>query len=521
VRRLARFAALLALLIVPAAAAQAEWKEATSTNFIVYSEGSEAQLRAFTTKLEKFDKVLRTFHKVTAPPAPVKLKVYLLPDIGAVGKMAGNEGVAGYYITDARSPMMVGTRGSASTAGIEAESILLHEYTHHFMYEYFPGTYPTWYSEGFAEFWGSTNILAGDVVEVGAPAEHRFSSFVYNRWVPLDKLLAAQSYADIPDLDLLYAQGWLLVRYAFDHPERQRQLQAYLTAINGGATYAQATKQAFPDIKRLDAELSGYSGRQRFTVVRLPFRPIDVGPIAVRTLRPAEQALTEYEIKLNQGILNRDMAEFAGKVRDVARRYPDDPFALNLLGEVEMLAGNKDAAMTALDHLLSIEPNHPRALMRKAKLQMEALRAAGSNDEAAWTAARQLVIRANKAAPNDPVVLESYYDSFAMRGQLPPASAQASLYRAMQLAPSDDELRFKVASDFEKRDMLPEAIAIIRPSAFVLPHRKTESERDRKRREEKEERDRRAGNQRHETARELLERLEAKLAASRRAPAPG
>lgn len=516
---LARVAALLALLTVPAAAARAEWKEATSTNFVVYSEGSEAQLRAFTTKLEKFNRVLRAFHKVSAPPAPIKLNVYLLPDIGAVGKMAGSQGVAGYYITDARRPMMVGTRGSASTAGIEAESILLHEYTHHFMYQFFPATYPTWYSEGWAEFWGSTNILANDVVEVGAPAEHRFGSFVYNRWVPLGKLLAAQSYADIPDLDLLYAQGWLLVRYAFDNPERQRQLEAYLTAINRGATYAQATKQAFPDINRLDSELSGYAGRQRFSVVRLPFKAIDVGQITVRTLRPAEQALAEYEIKLNQGILKREAAEFAGKVRDDARRFPDDPFALNLLGEVEMLAGNSAAAMTALDRLLQIEPNHPRALMRKAKLQMEALRAAKSTDEAAWTAARQLIIRANQAAPNDPIVLESFYDSYAMRGLLPPASAQASLYRAMQLAPSDDELRFRVASDFEKRDMIPEAIAIIRPSAFVLPHRKTESERERKRREEKEEKNRRAGTERRETARELLERLEKKLAASKAASA--
>ena len=36
----------------------------------------------------------------------------------------------------------------------------------------------------------------------------------------------------------------------------------------------------------------------------------------------------------------------------------------------------------------------------------------------------------------------------------------------MELAPSDDELRYKVALDFERRDMIPEAIAIIRPLAY-------------------------------------------------------
>jgi tetratricopeptide (TPR) repeat protein len=510
-RRFTELAALLAIAMP--AAANAEWKEATSTNFIVYSEGSQHQLTDFITKLEKFNFVLRTVKHVTAPPSPVKLKVYLLPDIGAVQKMAGSDGVAGYYVQDARSPMMVGTRGSASTAGIDAESILLHEYTHHFMYGYFPGTYPTWYSEGFAEFWGSTNILAHDVVEIGQPAEYRFGSFVYNRWLPLKKLLTAQSYADVPDLDLLYAEGWGLVRYVFDHPDRQRQLDSYLTAVNRGATYEQAMNRAFPDVDRLDRELYDFVKSSHFSVVRLPFRAIDVGRIEIRTLRPAEQALTEYEVKLNQGtVLQREIAEFAAKVRAAANRYPDDPFALGLLAEVEQLAGNRDAALAAVDRLLRIQPGNARALMRKGKLQVEALRMARSADATAWDSARQMMIQANRSAPNDPIVLEAYYDSFVAQGVIPPSGAQNALYHAMELAPSDDDLRYKVAADFEKRNMIAEAIAVIRPAAFVIPHRK-ETERKRKEREVREERNLSAGKQRRETAREMLERLEGKAKA--------
>jgi len=518
VGRSIKLAALLAMTTIPAAA-QAEWKEATSTNFIVYSEGSQQQLTDFVTKLEKFNFVLRTIKRVTAPPSAVKLKVYLFADIGAVQKMAGSDGVAGYYVQDARSPMMVGTRGSASTAGIDAESILLHEYTHHFMYGYFPGTYPTWYSEGFAEFWGSTNFLAGNVVEIGQPAEYRFQSFVDNRWVPLKKLLTAQSYADIPDLDLLYAEGWGLVRFVFDHPDRQRQLDSYLTAVNRGATYEQAMKQAFPDIDRLDRQLYDFVKSSHFSIVRLPFRPIDVGRIDIRTLRPAEQALTEYEIKLNQGsVLQREVGEFAAKVRPIANRYPDDAFALGFLAEVEQLAGNRDAAMAAVDRLLKVEPGNARGQMRKGKLQAEGLRAARSTDASAWAAARNLMIAANRAAPNDPIVLEAYYDSFVAQDVLPPSGAQNALYHAMELAPSDDDLRYKVAADFEKRNMIAEAIAIIRPSAFVLPHRK-ESEKKRKEREARQERNLSAGEQRRETALEMLERLETKAGKAPERPA--
>jgi tetratricopeptide (TPR) repeat protein len=514
------------LLGAAPAAALAQWKEATSKNFIVYSEGSEAELREFATKLEKFDYVLRAYHKVTAPPSPLKLRVYLLPTIAAVGKMAGGAGVGGYYISDARGLMMVGTRTGTGGRGsdirsarevvdFDYESILLHEYAHHFMYQYFPATYPSWYSEGFAEFWGATRFLPGNIVEVGLPANYRFGSFWSNRWLPLNKLLTAQSYADVPELDLLYAEGWLLMRYAWEKPERQRQLQAYLTAINGGASYEDAVKQGFGDPSSLNSELFAYAGRSKFSVLRLPFKPIDPGTITIRSVSPAENALMSYAIRLGQGILQRDAADFVKRLRQDASRFPDDPHALGLLAEAERLAGNREAANAAVDGLLKAAPNDPQGLMRKGQLEIDALKAAGSKDQKAWRAARQYLMRANKLAPKDPLVLEAYYDSFRAQGVLPPEAAQNALYDAMELAPSDDELRYKLAADFEQRNMIEEAIAIIRPAAFVLPHRKNETESEKKKREEREEKYRSAGREKRETAREMFDRLKTKLAATK------
>ncbi|MGA9580488.1 MAG: hypothetical protein WBR13_00785 [Allosphingosinicella sp.] len=516
--------AMLAMLMCLPGAALAEWKEATSSNFVVYSEGGEAQLREFAAKLEKFNYVLRTYHSVAAPPSPVRLKVYLFPNIAAVGKMAGGDGVAGYYIPRARGLMMVGTRNRPGIANsrsgsqyvdIDSESILLHEYTHHFMYQYFPASYPTWYSEGFAEFWGATNILENDVVEVGHPVNYRYGSFQMNRWLPARKLLTAQSYADVPDLDLLYAEGWLLVRYAFENPLQNKQLQAYLRAINGGASYEKAMKDSFQDVDALNSKLYSYAGKSRFQVLRLPFKKIDVGPIAIRSVAPAENMMMELAIELNQGILKREAADFAGKVRGAARPFPNDPFALALLSEAERLAGNRDAAVAAADRLVAAAPDDPRGLLQKALAEMDRLKAASSKDPKTWAAARQHLIRASRLAPNDPLVLEAFYDSYAGHGIVPPEPAQAALYRAHELAPSDGDLRYKLAADFEKRDMIREAVAIIRPVAFVLPHRKDESARDKKRREEREEKYRGAGEVKRETAREMLARLESRLAAKK------
>lgn len=514
--------AWLALLVLMPAAARAEWKEATSANFVVYSESNEPRLREFTEKLEKFNFVLRAYHGVTAPPSPIKLKVYLFPTIEGVGKMAGGEGVAGYYIPRSRALMMVGTYGRGPSrdryapVDIDAESILLHEYTHHFMYRYFPATYPTWYSEGFAEFWGATKFLPNDVVEVGQSARYRYGSFEMNRWLSVKKLLTAQSYADVPELDLLYAEGWLMVRAAFDHPKRSKQVQAYLAAINRGASYEQAMNEAFDDLGALNSQLQAYARGGKFNLVTLPFKKIDVGAIAVRNVSPAQNAMMELEIELAQGVLKREVAEFAGKVRSAAGRFPADPFALALLSEAERLAGNRDAAAAAADKLLAAAPDDPRGLLQKALAEMERLKAASSRDPKAWNAARQHLVRASRIAPNDPLVLEAYYESYAGQGILPPEPAQAALYKAMELAPSDDDLRYKVAADFERRDMIEEAITIIRPVAWVLPHRKNESAKEKKRREEREEKYRGAGQVKRETAREMLARLEGKLAAKKK-----
>jgi Flp pilus assembly protein TadD len=521
---------LVALTLVFATSAHATWYEATSANFIVYSEGSEQEARDFAAKLERYRFVLKSVRPIPQDQPEVRLRVFLLLDQTAVGRMAGSPAVAGYYVPEARALMLVGTRRarsnlsdvrSASDEGPEVspEDVLFHEYFHHFTFQYFPATYPVWYSEGSAEFWGTTTILPGDIVEVGRPANHRYATFRALGWLPLERLLRARNYSEVngEEIFLLYAEGWLLVRYLFDHPQRQHQIQEYLRLINSGTSFDAAARQAIPDLAAFNTELYEYAGQNRFNIVRLPFRTIDVGPIAARTLRPAEQALILDEIKLSQGYSQREATDFANHVRNVAGHYPDDPFAIRMVMETQYLAGNNEAALAAADRLLAIEPNNGRALATKGLIQVAGLAAAHNGDPAAWRAARQLLVRAVNAARTDPVVLEAYYRSFVMQSVLPPEDAQNALYSAMELAPSDGELRYELAHDFEQRRMIPEAIAIIRPEAYQVPHRGNESEGDRRRREEREIRERQAGRTHHENALEMLTRLEARLPAQ---PAP-
>jgi tetratricopeptide (TPR) repeat protein len=269
----------------------------------------------------------------------------------------------------------------------------------------------------------------------------------------------------------------------------------------------------------LNAALRAY-GQTRLNALRLPFRAIDVGPVQVRDLRPAEEALILSDIRLSAGVLESEAPQFAAFVRRQAVRFPDDPYALRLLAEAEDAAGNYAAAGRAAERLLAIEPGNPKGLMLRASAQLEALRSSGNGSDEAWEAARAHLLEANRRAPNDPQVLLAYYQSFTSQGGVPPVHAQNALVRAMNLVPQDAYMRYLVAADFEARDMIEDAITTIRPAASSA-HKSDDDPVERARRQMLRQRYRFVGATQNESAREMLIRLERKLAERRgSAPAP-
>jgi hypothetical protein len=478
-------AAAVAAGLCFASPARADWKEARSQHFIVYSEGSESALRESIEKLEKYEFMLRVVSNSTTKSSPIPLKVYLTDswdEVQATMGVGGSDYVAGYYSASSRGPIAVGvrensrgeSRGVTRASGpikelLSAQEILLHEYAHHFMFQHFPAAYPTWYSEGFAEYYGMTRFLDHDVIEVGDAATHRMVSLDSGGWIAVDKLLAAQDYEEVGDqLDLLYAEGWLLVHYLGNAPARRGQLQHYLDAMNRGVDSRKAIDESFGSGARdLDRELRAYSKKGHINAVRLPFKPIDVGTITIRSLSPSEDALLGSDIALGRGIYASEAKGFAASVERIAAEFPQDPHALGILAEAERAAGNREAAAAAASTWANRDPKSARAKLMQAQLAVDALSASGSADSTAWDSARARMLEANKLDPNDPMVLEAYYDSFVAQGRLPPAAAQNALFTAFKLVPQDSDIRYKLARDFEARRMIPEAIAIIKPVALA------------------------------------------------------
>src|SRR5690606_27157172 len=102
-KRCGRWKTMLAVAItanlLSAVAAHAEWLKAETDHFIVYGDTSEASLRRYARKVERFDALLRTYYPITTEHEIPKLEIFMAEgrrDMNRVSPGIG-EGVAGFY----------------------------------------------------------------------------------------------------------------------------------------------------------------------------------------------------------------------------------------------------------------------------------------------------------------------------------------------------------------------------------------------------------------------------------------
>lgn len=463
-------AAVAAILTLSAPAA-ATWREASSTHFLIYSEDGAKQLREFAQKLERYDAAMRVMRDVPPvdPGKANRVTVYVVSSLDKVRRLGGvsqGSGVAGYYRGQAGRSLAVIPR-SLGYSDMTAQVVLLHEYAHHFMAANFAGAWPRWFVEGFAEFNSTASFGSDGSVSLGKPPQFRAYNLVNSSPLPIEKLLQPDKFKDVRDGDIFYGRAWLLTHYLTLSKDREGQLGKYLTAINAGTPNVQAARDAFGDLDKLNANLNTYL-RRSMLYYSIPAKLLTTGPIEVRELGPAEQAMMELRIRSRNGVDDKGAAEILPLARAAAASFANDPFAQTTLAEAEFDMGNLDETLAAANRALMTDPKSMEALLYRAKV-LEARARKSSDGPAAWKAARAAYAAANRSDPDDPRPLRGYYESFRQAGITPPKLAIEGLLRAQMLAPQDDDLRMRAADQYVRDGKLAEARALLAPVAYD-PH---------------------------------------------------
>lgn len=460
---------------VSAAPAQAEWREAHARHFILYGNMSEEAIRAMATRLEQFDGVLRYFYRIPevegAESNPVT--VYVVPNEAAVRRLYGKGGdhIAGFYngrVSGSVAFTPIRGEGEGLNA-LQPQTVLFHEYAHHFLLGNTAQAYPAWFSEEFAEFAGTARFDRTGVM-VGVAAQHRAFGLLDSSKLPIETLFDSSRRKLSPEeTDQVYGRGWLLTHFTMFNAANMAKFNTYLRLLNTGTPSIAAGNQAYGSLKDLDRDLGKYLGRSTIPGVLVPFERLPKPSVAVRVLSPGEQAMIGFRMQSDRGVDDKSGKDLYARAAPVAAAHPQDAVVQGWLAEMAYDAGEDAAAEAAVDRALVADPKSQQALLYKGLIHLRRAEAGHSHDPKVWEEARSWVVKANRADPNAAEPLAVFYRSFRMAGEKPRQSAVLGLERAFQLVPQDQGLRFMLAmQNIETKD-IDMAKALLRPLAFD-PH---------------------------------------------------
>jgi hypothetical protein len=473
-----RNALLAAFLLCGSTASHAEWRKFETAHFIIFSESSDERVNDLARGLEKVDGLMRMATGLTDGTKPVKVRIYEMADEGGVEAALGehNSGIGGFYTSNILGPFAVTLRKAYSAdSDFTAKLVLHHEYAHHFMLQYFPATYPSWYIEGFAELIGSSKELPDGKIAYGYPAKHRGHS-IAAYWVNLRDVLLKPP-EKVTDFDL-YGQGWAMTHYLTFSKDRSPQLRRYLGLLTAGKSPEEAAA-AFGDLSKLDREV-----RTNVTSGVFSYKPVAVPvaqPVIQRTLplSAAEAALIPDTIAFNDTdlALYRKESErerekgrrqaMLKRIRAKAASFPSDPYALLLLAEEENALGSKTAASTFVDRLLTLQPTNAGGMVLKSTLLSDSAMnlPAGASRLSRAAEARRLAIAANKLDPDNSLTYVAFYKSYPAAGQKAPASAVDGLAVAVEKLPDNTAIRQLLVDELENQGRFAEAASTLLPIA--------------------------------------------------------
>ncbi|OYY78861.1 MAG: hypothetical protein B7Y43_04785 [Sphingomonas sp. 28-62-20] len=447
-RVLRRWAVMIAAIALPAASAQAEWLEASHKRFVIYADMSPKALTAFASDLERFDSAMRFLfpNPQDEIDSANRVTIFVVSNEDVVETLARSENVAGFYRPSASGSIIVTPRNTSSEVKeFNNRLVLFHEYAHHVTLSNSTNYYPSWVTEGLAEFFSTTAIKADGTVAIGLPNNARTYSLQVSNPIAAETLLTSDTQVfDEEQVAQKYARGWLLTHYLMLGKTRPGQLGDYIKLVNSGTPSLDAARKVFGDLDKLDRELNAYRSRSYLMGAAIPPGKLPIGEVTIRPLDAGQAAMMPFRIQSAVGVDAKTAALLAAKARPVANAYPTNSWVQRALAEIEYDASNDDAALAAADRALAADPKNMMALIYKGRVALRRAAVAKSTDPAVWREARRWFLKANAIDPNFALPFVLYHESYARAGERPNASAIDGLVRAMDLVPQDTGLRFNV-----------------------------------------------------------------------------
>ncbi|MFK0298388.1 DUF1570 domain-containing protein [Brevundimonas sp. NPDC090276] len=487
--------AALGASLMAAPEAHAEWLRAETDHFIVYGDTSEASLRRYARKVERFDALLRTYYPIETEYVVPKLEIFMADgrrDMNRVSPGIG-EGVAGYYAPNSgRIYSVVDTRSGMG------DVVVFHEYAHHFMFQMRSNAYPSWFVEGFAEYY-STADVDGERIQFGRHNAGRMNSLTdgANSWAPMPDVLKWRLTASgrYPG-HLYYAQAWAMTHYFMSTPERTRMLGSYLNSVVGGQDSVVAMQAATgKTAEELQKDVWRYASGP--ITVLTPQITLPDPTVTITPLTRAEADAIWLDIRLDttpiveppadeDGRTRKSESQKAREARETAEHRAElirsalalagthngDKAGLLLAARAHRLSARPDLALEVLAPALN-DSQTDADILRVAAMAMLDQAGAASDPDAVQTLRAKASGYLARAMDNDPTDFRVYLGlNDTRRGQTryPTDNDISTLEVAYALAPQSFETRVRLGEAYMARSLNVEAVQVLTPVSNS-PHR--------------------------------------------------
>lgn len=370
------------------------------------------------------------------------------------------------------------------------EAVLYGYYTEHFLLSNFATSYPRWYIDGLVAMFSTFDLRRDGKAEYwrAPPGLHQ----VLRSYPPLktEPILTGEHLLAPDKSTWSPYHAWLLTHFFLvGNPEgpRREQFMQYMAAVGQGDPLPEAAK-VFGDFEQLNKEVAKYrTGKILYTIANIvePEPDLFLEPSTLgESDAEALQAMVLLEPRVETPLGNdKDREKLAAlrevylvELRNLAAANLANTDVSHLLAEAECRAGNYDNCLRVADRVLAEQPEEFQALKWRA---VALLHLAGRGDADAVTAARQAIIKANRADTEGILPLVAFFRSHEQAGEPMPELAMLGLIKVVAVAPAATEPRLLLGRELVRRGEKELAREILLPvlNAKLASAERSEAER--------------------------------------------
>ncbi len=436
----------------------ADWFSAESSHFIVYSDTSHDSVSKLLTKLERFDYLLRLYgnNEGTADNSP-KLTLYYLRNFGDIRQIESPrpEYAIGLYNSCALGVQGFATHiysGEKSDAllekqpGDEGLSYIFEAYARHFIYHNSNLRTPTWYIDGFAQYFSSTRFSDTETVVGMAPASineylstlhstGRYNSLDYKD-ILLQNDSKSQNLAGKAGVKLEFeARSWILTHYILSSSENIQHFRKYVNLVTQNEEPTKAFEQAFGfNVSQLSKVLWRYKW-QSSEAFKANLNVGGTKDISFGSLPKVADNLILADAALKSCPSQEQGESLLEKIRKEAKKYPNSDYAQLVLSRAEIGFGNAQSPMAYLTEKTNSDKSNIQAfyLLGLAQLHL-AEKSNGDTQKSLLESAQRNLLKAASLNPQAPEAFYAYFKAGVRVQDTPTEQSLGAAILAWKLA---------------------------------------------------------------------------------------